>query len=587
MVFLSAQSPARAAHGISLDGKLKYAADFDHFAYSDPARARVGGTLTLHGIGGFDTMNPYTLKGTPPDMLSAFLFETLTVQSHDEPFAQYGLLARDIELAPDGQSITYTLNDAARFADGAPVTSADVAFSFETLTSEQAHPFYQSYWKDISRAEILDPRRIRFHFARKNRELPLITGELPVFSKAFFSKHSFKDLALTPPLGSGPYAIAEFDAGKTITYQRRSDYWGWNLPTRKGFFNVDKVVVKFYKDPVVALEAFKAGEFDVQLENNSKQWARDYTGPRFESGEIRTETLAHRNGAGMQGFAFNLRKSMFQDIRVRKAIGLAFDFEWSNTNLFYGQYTRTTSYFANSDMAASGKPSAKEMLLLEPFKDRLDPQVFEVPPSPPTTTPPGSVRNNLKEARELLTAAGWKMGPDNLLVDGQGNPFVIEMMLSSQAFERVVAPFAENLKRLGIRLEYRTVDPSLYQRNMDRFAFDMTVAVFPQSQSPGNEQRSMWHSESAAVEGSRNLIGIQHPAVDALVERIIYAESREELVQACRALDRVLLSGHYLVPNWHIPYHRIAYWNRFDRPATPPLYFSPMDWITTWWIRKE
>ncbi|MBF0424990.1 MAG: ABC transporter substrate-binding protein [Magnetococcales bacterium] len=577
---------AFAAHGLSLDGQLKYPVDFKQFDYTSP-QAEVGGELFLDGLGGFDKMNPFTLKGTEPSHLSTLVFETLTTRSLDEPFSQYGLLAQEMVVAADGLSITYTLNPAARFADGTPVTADDVLFSFTMLVSEKAHPMFRSYWQDIARVEVLSERVVRFRFKRQNRELPLIAGELPVLSRAFFARRAFDEADLTVPLGSGPYRVKSFDPGKTITYERRADYWGWQLPVRRGQFNFERITVKYFRDPQVALEGFKAGEFDFNVESNSKQWARDYQGEKFTRGQIVKETLPHKNSAGMQGFVMNLRRPFFKDIRVRKAFNLAFDFEWSNQNLFYGQYTRSESYFTNSEMAARGLPSPAELALLEPFRARLDPAVFAEAVVPPTTATPHSPRDNLRRAAALLHEVGWHMGPDGILLDADGKPFEVNALLGQQAFERVMGPYAENLRKLGIRMHYRTVDLSLYQRRLEQFDFDMVVGTFPQSLSPGNEQRNYWHSAQARVPGSRNLVGIEDPVVDALVEHIIYVKDRADLVTACRALDRVLRSGWYLVPHYHIPFHRVSYWNRFARPATLPLYYDPHEWLFSWWFKKD
>ncbi|MBF0346665.1 MAG: ABC transporter substrate-binding protein [Magnetococcales bacterium] len=577
---------ALAAHGISLDGHLKYPADFSGFDYTSP-KATVGGELTLHEVGGFDKMNPFTLKGMAPELLGSLLFESLMVQSKDEPFSQYGLLLKDIEVAPDQLSVQGTLRAEARFSNGQKITAADIQFSLDTLKSNKAHPLYASYFKDISNVEIVSPDVVRFHFARRNRELPLILGELPILSKDYFQTHEFDGGAMEIPVGSGPYLVERFQAGKIITYKRNPDYWGWKVPINRGMYNFERITVKYFKDPVVALEGFKAREFDFIFENNSKQWARDYRGEKFDRGDIVKETLPHKNGAGMQGFVFNLRRPIFQDIKVRQALTLAFDFEWSNQNLFHGQYVRSNSYFSNSELAAQGKPSPEELALLEPLKDKLDPAVFGEVTQPPATTGPEGLRGNLRRAVELLGQGGWKLGSDRILVNAEGKRFEVEMLLNSPAFERIMAPYVANLEKLGIRMSYRTVDAALYQRRMDSFDFDMVVGVFGQSQSPGNEQRDMWHSQSADIQGSRNIIGLKDPAIDVLVDKIIYAENREALITACHALDRVLLAGHYLIPNWHLNYHRIAYWKQFDRPETLPLYYTPQGWLLSWWIKKE
>lgn len=577
-------STAWADHGLSLDGLLKYPHDFKGFDYTSP-NAKPGGTITLHAIGGFDKMNPYTLKGSAPDFLEPLIFEHLMVKSMDEPFSQYGLLAERVEVAQDGLSMVFHLAPDAQFSDGSPLTAEDVKFSLETLQSDKAHPFYQSYWQDIAGADILSPKTIRIRFRQANRELPLIAGEIPVFSRAFFTSHPFDQENLTAPLGSGPYIVESFKPGKILIFKKNPKYWGQSRPVNRGMFQFDSIVLKFYKDPVVALEGFKAGEFDFMFENNSKQWARDYDGPKFTQGLIKKETLPHKQGAGMQGLIFNLRRSIFTDIRVRKALTLAFDFEWSNDNLFYGQYTRSTSYFSNSELAATGTPSAEELKLLTPLRSQLDPSVFGPVPMPPSTLPPNSLRMNLREAAKLLQAAGWKLGPDQILVNPQGTRLEFEALLASPAFERILAPYAANLEKLGVSLKYRTVDPSLYQSRVHDFDYDMIVNGFSQSQSPGNEQRDMWHSTSADIKGSHNRIGIKDPAVDALVEKLIYTKSRQELLTVCHALDRVLLAGHYLVPNWHLTYHRLAYWDRFERPKTLPLFYSPEGWLMSWWMK--
>lgn len=563
----------------------RYPDGFEHFDYVNPDAPR-GGTLNLPAFGSFDTLNPYTLKGQSASGLGSLMFETLMVSSWDEPFSQYGLLADDVQLAGDGLSVTYHLNPAARFNDGSPVLAQDVVFSFETLR-DKGHPQYRIYWGDIKRATALDAHTVRFEFARVNPELHLIAGQVPVFSRNWVGERDFGKMALEPPITSGPYIIEKYELGKYITYRRNPDYWGADLNVRRGMFNFDRVTFKFYRDFTVMLEAFKAGEFDFIHEFNSKKWARDYIGPRFRSGEIIKKALPHSNNAGMQGFAFNLRNPLFQDIRVRKALTLALDFEWSNRNLFYNQYERNDSYFSNSELAARGVPDQAELELLEPFRDQLPPELFVKPWQPPTTTPPGSLRANLRKAKRLLQEAGWRYR-DGALRNAEGKPFVLDIMLRQKGFERIVAPFARNLAKLGIKVQYRTVDPALYQRRLDKFEFDMVVAGFGQSQSPGNELMSMFHSSSADREGSLNLMGIKDPVVDALVEKVIYAENREKLVTAVHALDRVLLHGYYLIPQWYIGNHRIAWWDRFAMPQTLPLYYDPTSWaLATWWVKER
>jgi microcin C transport system substrate-binding protein len=574
-----------AAHGISIDDALKYPPDFERFEYTSD-RAVKGGHLVLHDLGGFDKMNPYTLKGSAPEGLTMLVFETLAVAGLDEPFAEYGLIASDIDLAPDRQSVTYTINDKARFSDGSPVTPEDIKYSLETMKSNAAHPFYQAYFHDISHAEVLDRKRVRFHFSRWNRELPLIASQLPIFSEKFYSAYGFDTPSMQPPLGSGPYVVAAFEPGKSITYRRNPEYWAEDLNVRRGMFNFDRITIKYFKDQIVSVEAFKAQEFDFMLVNIAKQWARDLRGIKFDLGQIRKESLDHSNNAGMQGFVFNTRSHLFADRRVRQALGLAFDFEWVNKTLFFGQYTRSHSYFSNSELAATGLPQDLELEYLLPFKDELPPEVFTVPPAPPTTEPPASLRQNLLQAKGLLEEAGWRIRGGRL-VNERGVPFRFEILLVSPSFERVMAPYVQNLAKLGIEVSYRTIDPALYTRRLDNFDFDMVVQVFGQSQSPGNEQRDYWHSSVADRPGSRNIIGIKNLVVDDLVEKIIYAETQEELTAASRALDRVLWHDHYVVPNWYVDKHRVAFWNYFQRPAKLPLYYQPLQALMTWWMTED
>ncbi len=575
----------QAAPSQALGYEPKYPPGFDHFDYVNPDAPK-GGSINLSGFGSFDTLNPYTLKTQSAEGLQGLVFETLMTGSLDEPFSQYGLLADDVQLADDGLSVTYHLNPAAHFSDGSPVLAEDVKVSYETLR-DHGHPRYRIYWGDIERAVVVDERTVRFEFSRVNPELHMICGQIPIFSQRWVEGNDFEKMALEEPIASGPYRIAGYDLGKYISYERDPNYWGSELNVRRGMFNFDHITYKYYRDFTVMLEGFKAGEFDFTHEYNSKKWARDYIGPKFRSGELVKATLPHGNNAGMQGFAFNLRRPLFQDRRVRRALTLALDFEWSNRNLFYNQYQRNDSYFSNSELAARGAPSAAELVLLEPFRDRLPPELFEGPWQPPSTVPPGSLRQNLRQARDLLAEAGW-IYRDGALRNAVGEPFRFEIILVNKGFERIVAPYARNLEKLGITVEYRTVDPALYQRRMETFDFDMVVAGYGQSQSPGNEQMGMFHSSSAEQEGSSNYIGISDPVVDAMVEAVVYAEDREALITACHALDRVLLFGEYLVPQWYIGSHRIAYRDRFAFPATLPLYYDPVDWmLSTWWLKQE
>ena len=585
MLFVcSGTTPLHAAHGISLDGKLKYPSDFQQFEYASPQAAK-GGQLVLHDLGSFDKMNPFTLKGTPPLGLDTFVFETLAVASLDEPFAEYGLIAKDIEVAKDKLSVVFTLNEAARFSDNSPITPEDVKFSLDTLKSDLAHPAYAYYYQDIAKAEILDKHRIRFVFAKPNRELHMIAAQIPVMSARFYQKHGFEqkdgDAALLPPVGSGPYMVNSFKQGKSITYKRNPNYWAANHPVRKGFFNFDTITINYYKDQIVAVEAFKAGEFDFMPVNIAKQWARDMEGGRFSDGTLLKKVFPHKNNAGMQGFLMNTRRPLFKDPRVREAMGLALDFEWTNKSLFFNQYTRANSYFSNSPLAATGLPTALELEYLEPFRKQLPADVFQKPLTPPVTTGKDGLRINLRKAEELLRGAGWTI-QGGVLKDKTGTPFTFEILLASPSFERVMAPYVSNLKKLGIQAEYRTIDPALYTDREQKFDFDMIVHVYGQSVSPGNEQRNFWHSASADIPGSKNLAGVKDPAVDAMVDKIIYAQTQDELTAACKALDRILWYGYYMVPNWYMDGHRLAYRNIFKQPETLPLYYDYMQLLMSW-----
>ena len=561
----------------------KYGPDFKHFDYVNP-QAKKGGRLVLSGFGTFDSLNPYILKGISAEGLG-LVFETLLEKSLDEPFSSYGLLADDIQLADDKLSVTFHINPKARFSNNKPVTANDVKFSFDVLMSDQAHPQYRFYYGDVKQAVVLDKQRIRFDFKKRNPELHLIIGSIPIFSKDWLGDQAFDKISEIKPISSGPYVVDDFQVGKQIRYKRNPDYWAKDLPVRKGMYNFDTVVYKYYKDTTVALEAFKAGEFDFFYENHSKRWARDHVGPRYKSGEIIKAELKHKNNAGMQGFVFNTRKKLFKDKRVRRALTLALDFEWSNSHLFYNQYVRNESYFSNSELASSGLPEGEELALLKQYESQLSPDVFNKVWTAPTTKPPSSLRRNLRQAKKLLAEAGWKV-KDGVLRNGKGEKFEFEFMLIQKGFERIIAPYARNLKKLGVDIHYRTVDASLYERRLRNFEFDMVVASFPESASPGNELRNMFASISAEQPGSRNFPGIAHPVVDALVGKVIGAENRHQLVIACRALDRVLLHQEYLVPNWYINVHRIAYWNKFILPKTLPLYYDPTSWLLKTWSIK-
>ena len=574
-----APAPEIARNGLSLFGDLKYPPDFKHFDYVNPDAPK-GGTVRYNAIGTFDTLNPFTLKGVSAAG-AGMIFDTLLASAGDEPASAYGLVAESVAVAPDRSSVTYTIRKEARFQDGSPITPEDVVWSFDTLKSK-GHPRLRIYYAEVVKAETVGERGVKFTFrSTDNRELAQIVGEMPVLSQKYWASRDFEKTTLDPPLGSGPYKIDTVDAGRSITYRRVPDYWAKDLPVNVGRNNVDVIRYDYYRDQTIALEAFKAGQYDIRVENVAKNWAIGYDGPALQAGLITKQNIPNQLPQGMQAFGFNTRPGHpFTDPRVREALGYLFDFEWTNKNLFYGAYTRTKSYFSNSDLASSGLPSADELKLLEPFKSELPASVFTTAYEPPKTDGSGNIRDNLRAALRLLAAAGWTV-KDGALVDQAGKNFTFEFLLAQPEFERLVLPFGENLKRIGIKMNVRTVDPAQYENRMQDFDFDMTVVGWGESLSPGNEQRDYWSSAAADEKGEQNYAGIRSKAVDALVDRIIHAEDRASLVTATHALDRVLLSGYYVIPNWHLSSFRVASWDKFAAPPNPPPYTLALD---TWWI---
>lgn len=570
------------SHALSLLGEPRYPADFSHLEYVNP-EAPVGGEIRQVAIGTFDSLHPFILKGTPVTG-TGLIYETLATSTEDDPSAEYGLIAETITVPEDNTWVSFQLRPEARFHDGSPITADDVLFSFETL-KERGHPFFRTYYASITGAEVLGEREIRFMFEDgNNKELPMIMGQLPVLSRAYWEARDFEATTLDPWLGSGPYRITAVDPGRSITYERVEDYWGWDLPINAGRYNFQRVRYDYYRDQTVALEAFKAGEYDLRVENSAKRWATGYEGPALSQGQIVKEEIPHSIPTGMQAFVFNTRRDYFQDPRVRQALGHAFDFEWSNKTLFFDAYTRTESYFSNSELASRGLPSEAELAVLEPFREQLPEEVFSAEYQAPSSDGSGNIRGNLRTARRLLSEAGWEVQDGTLVNTASGQTMAFELLLVSPDFERVALPFKQNLARLGIDMSIRTVDPAQYQRRLDEFDFDMVVGSFGQSMSPGNEQRDFWGSEAADTPGSRNLIGIKDPVVDALIDQIITAPDRQALVDRTRALDRVLLWGHYVIPHFHIRDFRVAYWNQFGHPEVTPDYGLGL-W--TWWVDSD
>lgn len=577
----SAYLHAAPQNAVAMYGEPKYSEGFSHFEYANP-QAPKGGQLRMHTIGSFDSFNSFVARGQAA-IGTRYLYDTLTVASQDEPFTQYGLLAETIDIAADRSSVTYTLRQQARFADGQPVTAEDVKFTFELLL-EEGSPFYAFYYEDVESVEVLDKRTVKFSLQPgDNRELALIIGQLPVLPKHFWQDKDFTRSGLTPPLGSGPYHIKEFDAGKRVTYARRDDYWGKDLAVNKGHYNFDEIRFIYFLDDTVSLEAFKGGHYDVRIENVASNWANAYEGPALRRGDIHLDTIKHRLPAGMQGFAYNLRRDLFQDPVLRKALSYAFDFEWTNKNLFHGQYRRTHSFFENSELAAQGLPSTAELALLNPLKEQLPKEVFTTAYAPPSSDGSGRPRENLLAAQNMLKEAGYTLKGKQLF-NPSGQPVTFEILLNSAAWDRITLPFVRNLKMLGVEANVRRIDVSQYEERLRQFDFDMVVQVFPQSNSPGNEQRDFWHSSAADRNDSRNIIGIKNPAIDKLVEAVIRAQDRDALIASTRALDRALQWNHYVIPNWYLDRYRVARWQHIKFPDRHADYGLALD---TWWSDKE
>lgn len=577
-----------ASHALSIWGDVQYPAGFPHFDNVTPGAPK-GGEMVLVSdsrSSTFDKYNPFSLRGSAPAYIDSLMFDTLLTGSPSEFGVGYCLLAQDVELAPDRMAVVFRLNPAARFNNGDPVTATDVKYSFDSLTGKYAAPQYRSLFADVKSPQILDERTIRFEFKRFNRELPLTVGGLPVFSHKWGAGKPFDQITTEPPIASGPYKIGPVVFGRDITYVRDPSYWARDLNVRRGQYNFDRITVKIYRDNTAKLEAFKAGEFDLIQEFISRDWVRAYTGKRFDSGELVKRLLPDNAPHGFQVHVFNLRRPKFQDIRARKAINLAFDFEWMNRQLFYGLYKRLKGYFGGSEYEALGTPGTDELALLEPFRSQLPPEVFGPVAYPPSTDPPRSLRGNLREAKALLHEAGWDYR-DGALRNAQGEAFVIDYVDSNESGIRTIAPWMRNLEKLGIQLNFRTVDFSIYQQRLRTFDFDMTGIRMAGITVPGNEMFDLFGSKAAKIEESNNLWGLESPVVDALLEKMVTAQKRSDADAAGKALDRVLIHGWYSVPQWYSASYRVAYDSRkFVQPPVLPKYFTPEAWaMSTWWAK--
>ena len=569
---------ARTAHGVSAFGDLKYPPGFAHFDYVNPDAPK-GGTLRLWGLDSFETLNPFTLKGRKEEW-NGLVFDTLMARAEDEPDALYGLVAESIDLPDDRSWAAFRLRRGARFHDGSPVTAADVVFTFRALVAE-GHPQFAVLFRDVAGAEALADDHVKFVFEPGfHRDLPVLLAGLPVLSKAYYANRSFAKTTFEAPLSSGPYRVAEVDPGRAVTYERVADYWGHDLPVNRGRYNFDRVRIDYYRDRDVAFEAIFADGYDLREEFTSRSWATQYDKPPVRDGRMVRLTLRDETPSGVQAFFFNLRRDRFADRRVRRALDLAFDFEWTNRNLFYGLYERTNSMFENSPLAARGPPSAAELALLEPLRGKVPEEAFSRPYAASVTDGSGRIRRQLRQAARLLGEAGWTVRGGRL-ADASGRPFTIEFLLQEASFVRIVNPYIRNLERLGISASIRVVDAANYKVRTDERDFDAVVRRYVKRLTPGIELRSYYGSAAARVPGSFNVGGIADAAVDALIEKAVAARSRGALTAAVRALDRVLMWNNYTVPQWYKGAHHLAFWDRFGRPAVKPRFARGV--VDTWW----
>ncbi len=592
MLLLPAWS-AWAAYGYALWGDLKYPPGFNHFDYVN-AQAPKGGELRLVSnlrVSTFDKYNPFTIRGSAPAYLSALMFDTLLAGALDETGSGYGLLAEDVTVADDGLSATFRLRPQARFHNGDPVLAADVKHSYDTLMGPHVSPAYKTILQEVAGIEVLDARTVRYRFRQPNRELPLTVGGLPVFSRKWGMENgiakTFDNVVMDIPIGSGPYRIGPVKFGKDVTYVRDPEYWARDLNVRRGTGNFDRITVKIYKDNTARLEALKAGEFDLMRFFSAGDWARRVSGKRFDSGELVKAEFRHRLPSGFQSYVLNTRSPMLSDVRVRQALGLAFDYEWMNRQMFYNSYQRVNGLFGNTDCQASAAPSAEEMALLEPWRGKVPDAVFGPMAAPPRTDGDSSLRGNLRQAKALLNDAGWSVR-EGKLRNAKGEPLVLEYMDSNEGGARTVTPWARNLEKIGVTLVFRPVDFALYQQRLQKFDFDVTTLAYQGTHNPGQEYADLFGSQAADIEDSGNMTGVKSPAIDALVGRMTSAGSKAELLPACRALERVVAHSHILIPQWTAGTHRIAYnaW-RLARPQQMPPYAQGEGWaIDTWWAKK-
>lgn len=572
---------------LALYGQAKYPENFTHFEYVNP-EAPQGGRMVMPEYGSFDSFNPFTFKGSASGIAADLIWDSLGFSPVDDMSVVYPLLAKAFEFPEDHAYVGFILDERAQFADGTPVLADDVIFSFKALV-EKGAPIYRVYYGDVERVEKINDRHVRFIFKEnsQNKELPLILSQLKIFPRKDWENRDFSKPSLQIPLGSGPYEITDFEAGKYIILKRRRDYWGNNLPVRRGFYNFDEIRLDYYQDTTVTLQALFAGNIDVREEYIAKIWATGYDNELVKKGTIIKEAMEHHNPAILQHFAFNLRRSKFQDKRVRRAIDLAFNFEWANDKLFYNQYQRLYSYFTNSGMEATGLPEGRELEILERFRDKLDEEVFTEPFVLPDNSTPEKVRANLRQAVQLLNDAGYDFVDGKMTNLKTGEPLKFEILSNSangSSFTRVMLPFIANLKKIGIEAAFRNLEINIFKNRIDRFDYDMAIMSYAMSAMPGNELKEMFGSRAAEVNGSYNVMGIQNPVVDALIDGVVQAQNREDFEAYVKALDRVLLHEYYLIFQWYSHYHRIGYADKFGiKRSAVKVGFQPF----TWWIKEK
>ncbi len=589
MLAAVATGPANAeestiAHAIAMHGDPMHGPEFEHFNYANPDAPR-GGTLIRSEIGSFDSLNPFIVKGDPAAGMAAYVFPTLMSRSWDEPFTMYGYLAERIETPEDRSWVTFYLNPNARWHDGTPITVDDVIFSMETHR-ELGTPGKRQYYKRIDTVQRVGANGVRFNLNEDgDRESPLVLALMPIFSKAYYTANPFDETSLEPPLGGGPYRVADVDPGRRIVYERVLDWWGDELPAFRGQFNFQSLRYDYYRDATVALQAFTSGSYNYRLEFNLERWATAYDFPAARDGRVTLMDAPHGRAQGMRGLAYNVRRPVFQDRRVRQALGYALDFEWINRNYLRSQYRRIDSFFANSTMGARGLPEGLELALLEPYRGAVPAEVFAEPTPLPRTDGSGNIRSGLRQAGRLLDEAGWVIRDGTRVNADTGEALTFEILLRSSSDERIGNSFAENLRRLGVEASVRTVESAQYTARVETFDFDMIIHRWGVSLSPGNEQQNYWGSVAAGNTGSRNYAGISDPVVDALASEIADATDREALEAATRALDRVLRAGHYIIPLYFSDIDHIAYWGDLGFVEYDSLYGQIAN-VDAWWSNE-